>query len=179
MMTWMGGALETIRLIKMNILPRLLYLFLSLPVEIPLKQFREWNKHMSRFIWNQQRPRVKFSTLQLPEERSGISHLQLRPLVYWCNSSYVAKWKTLELSLTDAPMQSLLGCAEKKILQTQSQWVNCSLKVWGEVVKKFELQEQIKLLRWPAHDPEFTPALLDHRYKQWTYYGITAVCKIV
>jgi len=59
-----------IRSIKMNILPSLLYLFLSLPVEIPLKQFREWNKHISQFIWNKQRPRV--------------------------NSSYVAKWKTIE-----------------------------------------------------------------------------------
>ena len=138
-----------IRSIKMNILPRLLYLFLSLPVEIPLQQFREWNKHISRFIWNKQKPRVKFSTLQLPEDRGGKAlpslrdyylAAQLRPLIYWCNSSYVAKWKTMDLSLTDAPIQSLLGCVgmEKKILHTESQWVNCSLKVWGEVVKKFE-----------------------------------------
>lgn len=63
-----------IRSIKMNILPRLLYLFLSLPVEIPLKQFREWNKHISRFIWNKQRPRVRFSTLQL-REAARPSHL--------------------------------------------------------------------------------------------------------
>lgn len=67
-----------IRSIKMNILPRLLYLFLSLPVEIPLKQFREWNKHISRFIWNKQRPRVKFSTLQLPEEKGGKALPSLR-----------------------------------------------------------------------------------------------------
>ena len=47
---------------------------------------------------------------------------QLRPLVYWCNS-YVAKWKKMELSLTDTPIQSLLGCVgmEKKILHMESQ----------------------------------------------------------
>ncbi len=115
-------------------------------VEIPLKQLREWNKHISQFIWNKQRPRVKFSTLQLLKESGGKALpslrdyylvAQLRPLVYWCNSSYVAKWKTMELSLTDTPIQSLLGCVgmEKKILQTESQWVNLSLKVWREVVK--------------------------------------------
>ena len=114
-----------IRSIKMNILPRLLYLFLSLPVEIPLKQFREWNKDISRFIWNKRRTRVKFSTLQLPEERGGKAlpslrdyylAAQLRSLTYWCNSSYVAKWKTMELSIMDSPIQSLLGCVgmEKK-----------------------------------------------------------------
>jgi len=126
-------------------------------VEIPLKQFKEWNKHISQFIWNKQRPRVTFFTLQLSEEKGGkaIPSLrdyylaaQLRPLIYWRNSSYVAKWKTMELSLTDASIQSLIGCVgmEKKILHMESQWVNCSLKVWGEVVKKFELQKQIKLL---------------------------------
>ena len=103
-----------IRSIKMNILPRLLYLFLSLPVEIPLKQFREWNKPISQFIWNKQRPRVTFSTLQLPEERGSKAlpslqdyylAVQLRPLVYWYYSFYVAKWKTMELSLTDTPIQ--------------------------------------------------------------------------
>ncbi len=51
--------------IKINMLPRLLYLFQSLPVEVPLKQFREWNKWISRFIWRGRRPRIKFKTLQL------------------------------------------------------------------------------------------------------------------
>lgn len=91
-----------IKSIKMNILPRLLYLFLSLPVEIPSQQFTEWNKHISRFIWNEQRPRVKFSTLRLPDGRGGkaLPYLrdyylaaQLRSLVCWCNPCYVAKWK--------------------------------------------------------------------------------------
>lgn len=36
--------------IKMNMLPHFLYLFQSLPVELPLKQFREWDKWISRFI---------------------------------------------------------------------------------------------------------------------------------
>lgn len=69
-------------------------------------------------------------------------------------------------------------CGEKNITDAEPMG-ELLIEGMGEVVKKFELQEQIKLLRWPAHDPEFTPALLDHRYKQWTYYGITAVCKIV
>lgn len=83
-----------IRTIKMNILPRLLYLFTALPVEVPLKQFREWDRHLSRFIWNNKRPRVRYSTLQLPGERGGMAlpclkdyflSAQLRPLWCWCN----------------------------------------------------------------------------------------------
>lgn len=52
-----------VEIIKMNLLPRLLYLFQSLPVDIPDKQFRIWDKIISRFIWNGKRPRVKFETL--------------------------------------------------------------------------------------------------------------------
>lgn len=108
-----------IRTIKMNILPRLLYLFTALPVEVLPKQFRERDKHLSRFIWNNKRPRVRYSTLQLPGKMGGMTlpclkdyHLlaQLRPLVCWCNSAYEAKWKDIEPSLMDIPVQSVLGC---------------------------------------------------------------------
>lgn len=38
-------------IIKMNILPRLLFLFLSLPIVIPVRQFNECKRMISRFIW--------------------------------------------------------------------------------------------------------------------------------
>jgi len=40
---------DRIKGIKMNVLPRLLYLFQSLPVEILPKQFLEWDKIISRY----------------------------------------------------------------------------------------------------------------------------------
>ena len=107
-----------------------------------------------------------------PSLKDYYTSAQLKPLVYWCNPSYVAKWKTVELSLTDTPIQSLLGCVGKEKEQTASRWVNFSLKIWVEVVKCFQLQKEVKLLNWPAYDSEFTPALLDHS-------GITAMCNIV
>lgn len=179
-----------IRAVKMNILPRVLYLFLSLPVEIPLKQFREWDKHISRFIWNNKKPRVKYSTLQLQKEKGGLAlpclrdyylSAQLRPLVNWCNPTYVAKWKSIETSLIDIPIQSLLSCSRDKdeLSLSLNPGINFSLKVWREVVKRFQIQKEIKLLSWPAYDPDFTPASQDSRYKQWSQNGITAFCRIV
>ena len=117
--------------------------------------------------------------MALPSLRKYYLSAQLRPLVYWCNPSYVAKWKTMGLSISDSPIQSLLGFVDKEneIIQVEDQWVNLSPKIWTEVVKCFQLQRDIKLLRWPAYDPDFIPALQDHRYRQWVYYGITAICK--
>ena len=50
------GRVESIR---MNILPRLLYLFQMLPIEIPKSTFDNLEKMMSRFIWQKKRPRVR------------------------------------------------------------------------------------------------------------------------
>ena len=111
----LSGRIETI---KMNILPRLLYLFQSLPIEIPPKQFREWDKRISRFIWNRKRPRTRYTTLQLPKNCGGMAlpnlkdyyvSAQLRPLLCWYNSEYESKWKDIGTTLTEIPIQSVLG----------------------------------------------------------------------
>lgn len=99
--------------IKMNMLPHFLYLFQSLPVELPLKQFREWDKWISRFIWRGRRPRIKFKTLQLSKENGGralpclldyYKSAQLRLLVCCCNPNYIAKWTDLKISQLAIPL---------------------------------------------------------------------------
>ena len=44
-----------VEVIKMNVLPRLLYLFQSLPVEVKDKEFTEWDRFISRYIWQGKR----------------------------------------------------------------------------------------------------------------------------
>ena len=70
-----GSRIETI---KMNVLPRLLYLFQSLPIEIPEKQFRLWDKIIPRFIWNGHRPRIKFETLLIGKDKGGLALTNLK-----------------------------------------------------------------------------------------------------
>ncbi|KAJ0011531.1 hypothetical protein NQD34_012506 [Periophthalmus magnuspinnatus] len=57
--------------IKMSVLPKLLYLFRTLPVEVPDNYFREWDKQISRFIWEGKKPRVRYSTMQLRREKEA------------------------------------------------------------------------------------------------------------
>lgn len=86
----------------MNILLRLLFLFQSLPVEVPPKQFNEWNRLNSTFIWGKPKPRIRFQTLQLPKDKGGMAlscledyyrAAQFRFLVCWCDPKCEAKWK--------------------------------------------------------------------------------------
>ena len=111
----MHNRLETI---EINLLPQLLYLFQSLPVMVTPLQFNKWDKWISRFILAGRRPRIQFKTLQLSKEKGGrslpcLAHYykaaQLRLLACCCNSNYTAKWKDLEISQLDIPLQSMVG----------------------------------------------------------------------
>lgn len=64
---------QRVEVIKINVLPRLLYLFQSLPVEVTEGEFREWDKMISRYIWQGQRRRIRYRTLQLPKNKGGLA----------------------------------------------------------------------------------------------------------
>ncbi len=70
-----------------------------------------------------------------------------------------ARWKELELSQLDIPLQSLLG---DKSLKT---------KYSGNL-------SDLTLLRWVEHDKDFRPAQLEPRFKEMSRNGITSYCII-
>lgn len=116
--TYPMALINRINAVKMNVLPRLLYLFLSLPVHISKDQFCKWDKFISRFVWGRKRPRIRYTTLQLPQNKGGLAlpHLkeyfhaaQLRQLICWCDTEYVARWKDIEIDIHKTPIQANIG----------------------------------------------------------------------
>ena len=65
------------------------------------------------------KPRVEYKTLQLQKEYGGMGltcmleyyhGAQLRPLICWCDSGYLARWKELELAMSDrVPLQAIIS----------------------------------------------------------------------
>ena len=174
-----------IRAVKMNILPRLLYIFRTLPVEVNDDQFREWDKWISRFIWQGKKPRIRFNILQLGKASGGMAlpclrnyycASQLVPLLHWCNEDYKAKWKELECGLTfNFPLQATVadrGLAAK-LENINNPWINHTLKIWHKVVKSCKIHNMLKLFRWCAYDTEFLPNRGDKRFESWAGKGLT------
>lgn len=103
----------------MNILPRLLYLFQSVPIEKPGQYFSEWDKIISRFIWAGKKQRVKYKIVQLSKERGGLAlpclivyyrAAQLKPLIGRCKPNYRSRWKEIESSMGKGlPVNTLIG----------------------------------------------------------------------
>ena len=91
------GLIQRVEIVKMNVLPRILYLFQSLPVEISDKKFAEWDKWISRFQWHGKKPRARYKTLQVPRDKGGLAFpclktyyqaAQIKPLINICNPDY-------------------------------------------------------------------------------------------
>ena len=91
------------------------------------------------------------------------------------------RWKDIELSLMETPILSALGCPGRfnDVHQLHNHCTSFSLKMWSDVVKKYQLCREIGALILSAFHPHFPPALQDHRYKQWTKRGIASFCRII
>lgn len=64
------GRISTV---KMNVLPRILYLFQTLPIIQKKSYFVQWKKELTDFIWARKMPRIKFKILSDAKERGGLN----------------------------------------------------------------------------------------------------------
>ena len=64
----MIGRINTL---KMNTLPKLLYLFQTIPLPPPDNVFAKMKQIFCNFIWNDRRPRLGMILLYLPYDRGG------------------------------------------------------------------------------------------------------------
>lgn len=87
-LSWTGR----ISLIKMNILPRLLYPLQMLPLWIPKRVISDLEKAFSRFIWHNKKPRIKIKTLELPVEWGGLDLPNLRFYNWACHTRIIWDW---------------------------------------------------------------------------------------
>uniref|UniRef100_A0A3Q2PLN4 Reverse transcriptase domain-containing protein n=1 Tax=Fundulus heteroclitus TaxID=8078 RepID=A0A3Q2PLN4_FUNHE len=103
------GRVESVR---MNVLPRFLYLFQMLPVEIPKSTFDTVDKMLTRFIWQKKRRRIRLKTLQLPKSKGG---LKLPNLIFYY---WAAQLRFLIIMDTGYCRYSLAGNREEQELKT-------------------------------------------------------------
>jgi len=102
-----------IEVIKIYLVPRLLYLFQSIPQMIPETQFRHWDKLVSRFIWAGKEE----GGLSLPNLKQYLYAAQVKFLVSTCCPLYQARWKDIEAKMESFQIQTILGDIGDKLAQ--------------------------------------------------------------
>ncbi|XP_032420479.1 uncharacterized protein LOC116721017 [Xiphophorus hellerii] len=106
----------------------------------------------------------------------------MKVLVGWCDPTCEAKWKEVDLSYRDIPLQSWLGdhCFIKKHIDSDliPLWIKGPLDIWHKILKQVKTERNARILRWPVYDRDFLPARMDKRFTQWSQKGITSYWKI-
>lgn len=87
-LSWMGR----ISLIKMHVLPRILYPMQMLPLRINRKTFSEIEGYLSKFIWHGKKSRLKIRTLQLPIDEGGQALPNLLYYYWACHARIISGW---------------------------------------------------------------------------------------
>lgn len=173
--------------VKMNVLPRLLFLFTSLPVTVPVSTFRFLDKLISKFIWQNKRPRVRLKVLHahkgkgglaLPNLRSYYWAAQLRILVSWLALDVDTRWVHLEdSSVTKVSLSDhlFLNSKDRRNLKINNEWVNYTLKVWDKIRKVLNLSLSISRATKIADIHDFIPAKLDSGFRGWAEKGLITI----
>lgn len=141
------GLLGRIETIKMMVLPQFIFLFQALPLVILESQFKEWNKMISNFIWNNKKHRIKLKSLTQQREEGGLAvpnienyfyATQIQIIMKWMNKEVDTKWIKIERDLSTLSLGTLpfVGSKIQKLHSRHNFCISNTIGNWKKICKK-------------------------------------------
>lgn len=184
--SWLGR----ISILKMNILPRLLYPLQMLPNSIPNKMFLNIHKIFTRFLWQGKKVRMKISKLQRPKALGGLGVPDIR-LYYWAAQlRYIFEWVNVDPENTWIDIEStncgslllkyapFISHKKGKSMVQDNFIVSNTLDTWNKIKVYFKLKNHFSLLAPIASNPEFPPSNQDAVFRDWHERGLTQLANL-
>lgn len=179
----LAGRINTV---KMNILPKFLYLFQCVPYFIPKAFFKQLDSIISSFIWNNKLPRIRKLFLQRQKLRGGMAlpnfqiyywAANIKSLLYWLQdspTSDIPAWLQIESSSCTCISLSALLCSSIPLhtpQDCQNPVILHSLKIWSQFRKHYGLVSMSTYAPITANHL-FLASLIDNAFDQWFKNGV-------
>lgn len=157
----------------MNLLPRLLYLFQTIPIQIPLTFFCTLKRLCRNFIWSSKQPRLNWHRLTYPKLQVGL-HIPDIQKYYWvCHLSRIVDWHAnssnkdwvhIENAFTPIPIKLLPWINKKKIPKgvTSNPLINSTLTNFKAACKLLKLKPTPGPMTPLENNPDFVPGVHAH-----------------
>lgn len=170
--------------IKMNVLPRFLYLFQCLPVFLSKSFFQSLNKLISSFLWANKNARIRREFLERPRDKGGMALPNMRnyywasniqKVIYWYQNPQ-PDWCKIEANSctsTSLPALVTVGLPLSPSKFTSSPVVSATLRIWTQFRQHFKLKE-FSTYSPICNNHLFPAARIDHTFTVWRRNGLSA-----
>lgn len=187
---WMSLPLTIIgriNIIKMNILPKFLYLFQSIPLAPSPSFFSSMRKTFTNFIWNGRRSRLRLTLLYLPYDRGGLQFpnllyyfraSQLRAAFFWFSESSNLSWVQIERGhARGLTLDRYLYSDSWKRLKrdTSNPFVKATINVWYESQGMFGEGPGMSRFTPIWGNFLFKPGTFDPGFRRWAQLGLRGI----